>query len=172
MLISEFFGRCFAPEGPLSGLREEYESYAFEPTNYILRYLLAHFLAFQEDKFKRPEFFCWPGAYMAGDRIDASVMELFQRQGALFVDKEDEDAVFPRLQPGRDEAVLQEAFNTFYQHNVICDLTNQWISRSGPFSYDVDWLKPSASREQMKEYLRGNFRAAFQFDPEDVELIF
>jgi hypothetical protein len=171
LLISQFFGRCFASDGHLSNLREEYQNYVFEPTNFVLRYLFAHFLAFHEDKFKRPEFFCWPGAWMAGDRVDESVLELFDRHGALFVDKEDDDAVFPRLQPGRDEAVVGQAFNAFYQHTVVYDLTNQWISRSGPFRYDIDWLKPSASPDQMKEFLRGNFRAAFQFDPEDVQII-
>jgi hypothetical protein len=91
--------------------------------------------------------------------------------GALFADKEDDDAVFPRLHPGRYQAVVEKAFNTFYQHDVVYDLTNQWISCSGPFRYDVDWLKPSASADQMREHLRGNFKAAFQSDPETVELI-
>ena len=118
-----------------------------------------------------PEFFCWPGAWMAGDRVDESVTELFDKHGALFVDKEDDDAVFPRRQPGREEAVVERAFNTFYQHAVVYDLTDQWISRSGPFRYDIDWLKPFASPDQMKDFLRGNFKAAFQFDPEDVQLI-
>jgi len=171
ILISQFLGRWFASGGSLSCLRQEYQSYIFEPGNFVLRYLFAHFLAFQEDKFRRPEFFCWPGAWMAGDRVDESVTELFERHGALFVDKEDDDAVFPRLQLGRDEAVVQQAFNMFYQHAVVYDLTNQWISRSGPFRYDIDWLKPSASPDQMKDFLRGNFKAAFEFDPEDVQLI-
>jgi hypothetical protein len=171
LLIAGFFGRWFAPEGPLSHLRDEYHSYVFEPTNFVLRYLFAHFLAFQEDKFKRPEFFCWPGAWMAGDRVDESVTKLFQKHQALFVDKEDDDAVFPRLQSGRDEAVVFQAFNAFYQNTVVYDMTNQWISHSGPFRYDIDWLKPSASPDQMKDFLRGDFKAAFQFDPEDVQLI-
>jgi hypothetical protein len=169
--ISRFFGRWFAPGGPLSNLRGEYQSYIFEPANFVLRYLFAHFLAFQEDKFKRPEFFCWPGAWMAGERVDETVAELFDKHGALFVDREDDDAVFPRLQRGREEPVVGRAFDTFYQHAVLFDLIDQWISRSGPFRYDIDWLKPSASPEQMKEFLRGNFKAAFQFDPEDVHVI-
>jgi hypothetical protein len=171
LLISRFFVRWFASNGPLSNLRAEYESYLFDPTNFVLRYLFAHFLAFQEDKLNRPEFFCWPGAWMAGDRVDESVAKLFDKHGALFVDKEDDDAVFPRLQPGRDEAVVHRAFNTFYQHTVVYDLTDQWISRPGPFRYDIDWLMPSASPDRMKEFLRGNFKAAFQFDPEDVRVI-
>jgi hypothetical protein len=171
LLIAQFFGRWFASDGPLSNLREEYESYVFDPVNFVLRYLFAHFLAFQEAKSKRPEFFCWPGAWMAGNNLDKSSSQLFEKHGALFVDREDNDAVFPRLQPGRDEAVVGRAFNTFYQHAVVYDLTNQWISRPGPFRYDIDWLMPSASAEQMKDFLRGNFKAAFQFDPETVQLL-
>lgn len=171
LLISRLFGAWFASNGPLTGLRREYELYLFEPANFVLRHLFAHFLSFQEDKYKRPEFFCWPGAWMAGERVDQSIVDLFDKHGALFVDKEDDDAVFPRIQRWRDETVVERTFNTFYQHTVIYDLTDQWISRSGPFRYDIDWLKPSASSDQMKEYLRGNFRAAFQLDPEDVQLL-
>ena len=171
LLIAQFFARWSAPDGRLSSLRDEYESYVFEPVNFVLRYLFAHFLAFQEDKSKRPEFFCWPGAWMAGNNLDESAARLFDKHGALFVDKEDDDAVFPRLQPGRDQVVVDKAFDMFYQHAVVYDLTNQWISRSGPFRYEVNWLKPQASPQQMKEFLRGNFKAAFQFDPETVALI-
>ncbi|WP_284179535.1 hypothetical protein, partial [Rhabdaerophilum sp. SD176] len=56
-------------------------------------------------------------------------------------------------------------------NTVVYDLTNQWISCPGPFRYDIDWLKPSASADTMEEFLRGNFRAAFQLDPKDVQLI-
>ena len=39
-----------------------------------------------------------------------------------------------------------------------------------PLGYDVGWLKPSATPNDMKNYLRGNFKA-FQVDPEAVQLI-
>src|SRR6185503_9911153 len=68
LLIAELFSRWFDEGGPLSQLRSEYEAYVFSPGNYVLRHLFAHFLAFQGDKFNHPEFFCWPGAWMAGDR--------------------------------------------------------------------------------------------------------
>lgn len=171
LLISQLFAKWFASGGPLSSLRTEYQSYLFDPENYPLRYLFAHFLAFQEDKFRRPEFFCWPGAWMAGNRVDENAAELFDRHGALFIDKEDDDAVFPKVQGGRDETVVSQAFNEFYNNTVVYDLTNQWISQPGPFRYDIGWLQPSASRDQMKEFMRGNFKAAFQFDPEDVRLL-
>jgi hypothetical protein len=169
--VAEFFGQCFAPNGPWRGLRREYETYEFDEANYVVRHLFAHFLAFQEDKHKRPEFFCWPGAWLAGKNVDLESDRLFSKHGALFGDKEDDDSIFPRLQRGRSEAALHKAFETFYQHSVIFDLTDQWISRSGPFRYDFDWLSSSASNDELKQFARGNFRAAFNVDPEDAELL-
>ncbi len=32
--------------------------------------LVSLFIAFAEDKFKSPEFFCWPGAWMAGSVVE------------------------------------------------------------------------------------------------------
>jgi hypothetical protein len=171
LVISDLFAHWFAPNGPLSDLREEYESYVFKPENFVVRHLFAHFLAFQEDKFRRPEFFCWPGAWMAGERVDSDSDHLFHKHGALFGDKEDDDAIFPRIQRGRDDGVVHKTFDTFYQYAVTYDLVNQWISEPGPFRYDAGWLKPSASREDMKSFLRGAFRAAFKLDPEDVQVI-
>lgn len=146
-------------------------SYNFGLENFVIRHLFAHFLAFQEDKFRRPEFFCWPGAWMAGERVDAAVAELFDKHGALFVDKEDDDAVFPRLQSGRDPDVVSNTFNRFYQHTSIYDLINQWISQPGPFRYDLGWLQPAATASTMEGFLRGNFKGAFQLDPDDVRIM-
>lgn len=171
LLIAQTFTKWFSPNGPLSALRHEYEAYVFGAENYVIRHLFAHFLAFQEDKFKRPEFFCWPGAWMAGERVSEEVVRLFDKHGALFVDKEDDDTVFARLQAGREDSVVLATFNDFYHHTVIHDLTNQWISKSGPFQYDLEWLIPAASAAETKEFLRGRFKAAFGLDPEDVQLV-
>ncbi|WP_284178031.1 hypothetical protein [Rhabdaerophilum sp. SD176] len=121
--ISEIFASWFAAGGRLSSLRQEYETYVFGPENFVIRHLFAHFLAFQEDKFKRPEFFCWPGAWMAGDRVSEEAEKLFEKHGALFVDKEDDDAVFPRLQPNRAISSVSDTFNAFYQNTDVAPLT-------------------------------------------------
>ena len=75
LLTAEMFSALFADGRPFSQLKKEYESYDFSPGNYVLRHLFAHFLAFQEDKFKQPEFFCWPGAWMAGDNVQDLAMD-------------------------------------------------------------------------------------------------
>ncbi len=94
-----------------------------------------------------------------------------EKHGALFVDKEDDDGVFPRLLPGRDEATVQVSFDDFYHSMVMYDLTNQWISRHGPFDYDITWLSSSVTPEDAKEHLRLQFTAMFGFDPETVTVL-
>jgi len=165
------FAKWFEPTGVLGGLRKEYENYSFDPMNYPLRHLFAHFLAFQEDRAKRPEFFCWPGAWLAGERASGVEQALFEKHGALFVDKEDHDGIFARLQPGRSEAAVQGTFDSFYQNTVLYDLIDQWIGRDGPFRYDLGWLQPDASGEEMKEFLRKKFDLAFGVDPERVDVL-
>jgi hypothetical protein len=168
--IAKVFSNWFNKTGPLSKLRIEYETYVFRPENYVLRHLFAHFLAFQEDKLKRPEFFCWPGAWTAGDRVTTEEVALFDKQGALFIDRELEDGVFPRIQSGRDNATVEAAFNNFYHNQAIYELTNQWISTTGPFSYDFELLASSATGD-VKSFLRNRFKAAFDLDPESVRIL-
>lgn len=170
-LIAETFSGWFSPDGPFASLRREYEEYSFEPSNFVIRHLFAHFLSFQEDKAERPEFFCWPGAWLAGEKANEHGREMFEKHGALFVDKEDDDSVFARLQPGRSEATVQSVFNEFYSNAVVYDLTDQWISRPGQFRYDVSWLAASAKKEEAERFLKGQFKVAFELDPDNVEVL-
>jgi hypothetical protein len=171
LVLAETFAEWFAASGPLASLRREFETYTFEPLNYVIRHLFAHFLSFQEAKYHSPEVFCWPGAWTAGERVSDKTMLLFEQHGALFVDKEDDDGVFPRLQQARDQAVVQAVFDRFFQNTVVYDVTNQWIAQEGPFRYDMSWLAASASQEQAANYVRRSFKAAFDLDAESVEVI-
>ncbi|WP_258897493.1 hypothetical protein [Burkholderia glumae] len=165
------FAEWFAPNGQFKELRIEYESYKFEPGNFVLRHLFAHFLAFQEDKCRCPEFFCWPGAWLSGDNLSQRERLLFEKHGTLFIDKENDNSVFARIQSQRDALVVQNTFEQFYHNVVTFGLINQWISQPGPFRYDIGWLKESASSEEMEVYLRGQFRATFGLDPTDVQVL-
>src|ERR1043166_8637741 len=49
----------------------EMESFRFEPENIVDRVLFSHFVTFCSDKLARPEFSCWPGVGMPGDRAGA-----------------------------------------------------------------------------------------------------
>lgn len=155
----------------IARVMEEYRTFAYEPLNLPIRVLFSHFLAFMQDKVKVPEFFCWPGAWSAGEKVSEEGMALFNRHQALFVDKEDDDGVFPRLQPGRDEKHVQAMFDSFYGANVVYDLADQWITKPGPFMYDYSWLSSSGTRQQMKEFADRQFMQAFGVHPDVVDLI-
>ncbi len=169
--VTKMFSDWFGHSGPLGGLRREYDIYKFDSVNFVIRHLFSHFLAFQQDKDLRPEFFCWPGAWMAGERVSTNEEQLFERHGALFIDKECDDSIFPRQQPGRSEEMLQNVFNEFYHNSVVYDLVNQWISEPGPFRYDVRWLAASAPQAEAELFLRRQFKTVFGHDPVDVEIV-
>lgn len=169
--IAQLCGLWFQPTGPLGHLRSEHDQYIFEPKNYVLRHLFAHFLAFQQDKFEAPEFFCWPGFHMAGQRVSERSTSLFDRHGALFIDKEDDDSVFPRVQQERTETEVDEVFQNFYAINVTYDLVRQWINEDGPFRYDLRWLKMYSSHQEQAEFMRRHFKTAFGVDPDEAEIL-
>ena len=108
---------------------------------------------------------------MAGERASDESLALFGRHEALFSDKEDDDGIFPRLHPDKDEALVQEMFNAFYATTVTYDLTDQWISRPGPFSYSYDWLSQTANTDEMKRFASGNFQHVYGVNPDDVEIL-
>ncbi|QIB65158.1 hypothetical protein [Kineobactrum salinum] len=158
-----------APE--FSSLMTEYETFRFEKSNVAVRILFSHFLAFMRDKFMRAEFFCWPGVYMAGDKLAPDAMTLFDRHGALFVDKEDDDGVYPRLLSGRSENDVQEAFDDFYGSNVIYDLTRQWIVQAGSFRYYYRWLSQKGSDEQIQSFAERSFESVYGVKPSQVVVL-
>jgi len=132
-------------KGPMLSLMEEYRTYNYRAGNHVVRVLLSHFLAFSQDKLLTPEVFCWPGAWMAGENLSQRVADIFECHGALFVDRETDSGIYPRIREGYDEESLQNMFDDFYAAAVTYEMTDQLIVRSGPFEYKYDWLKPSAS---------------------------
>ena len=96
---------------------------------------------------------------------------LFDKHGTLFIDKEDDNSVFPRLQPNRDEATVHKVFDEFYHNIMTMDLTDQWINQSGPFKYDISWASSSASRDDSERYLREQFELAYDLDPNSVKIL-
>lgn len=146
-------------------LMSEHESFQFQKGNVAVRIIFSHFLAFMRDKFSSPEFFCWPGAWMAGKRVSQNASVLFDRHGALFVDKEDDDGIYPRLSIGRTEADVQETFDAFYAHNVVFDLTRQWIVEPGPFRYDYRWLSQKGADAEIQEFAERTFESVYGLRP-------
>jgi hypothetical protein len=120
----------------LTQLMEEHRTFEYEAANLPIRVFLSHFVSFCQDKIKHPEFFCWPGIYMAGAGNRQAVRQLWLRHLSLFSDRGDEGGVYPRKWPTRSEETVQEMFNRFYASMALYDLTRQWLLMSGPFVMD------------------------------------
>lgn len=157
--------------GPFASLMAQYKTFDYDPINMPVRVLFTHFLAFMEDKHRRPEYFCWPAAWMTGGRVSAESRDLFEKHSALFIDKEDDDGIFPRLHTNRDQNLVQRMFDDFYAANVAYDMTTQWITDPGPFRYEYDWLKQDSKREEMKAFVDRQFRNAYGVDPDSATIL-
>jgi hypothetical protein len=177
LIIDPPLALCEAPkrwvrdsEG-LKSLMAQYQTFDYSADNLPVRVLLSHFLAFNADKLDKPEFFCWPGAWMAGKRVSPEIKALFDRHAALFVDKADDDGIFPRVLPGRDEGLVHKTFESFYAFNLIYDVTRQWIATPGPFVYDYRWLSSSGSHADVKGFADRHFEMIYGVQPDRFEII-
>jgi hypothetical protein len=155
----------------MASLMQEYSAYDYQPENSVVRVLLSHYLAFSQDKVAMPEVFCWPGAWMADERVSEKVVDLFDRHGALFVDRENDTGIYPRLRKGYTEAAIQKMFDDFYAAVVTYEMTDQLIVRSGAFLYEYDWLKPAATPEEFKQFADRQFKGAYGIAPDDIPVI-
>lgn len=156
--------------GPLLSLMNEYRTYKYGPENHVVRVLLSHYLAFSQDKVLTPEVFCWPGAWMAGETISERVADLFERHGALFVDRETDNGIYPRFRKDYDEKSVQEMFDRFYANTITYEMTDQLIVKSGPFQYEYGWLKPSASPQEFKEFADRQFTSVYGVAPDVIQM--
>jgi hypothetical protein len=173
LAIASICSRWAQNDGPLAPLMEEYRSFEYGQINLLVRVLFSHFLAFMRDKHTTPEFFCWPGAWMAGKRVSEQGSILFNRHAAPFVDKQDDDGIFPRLSLyiDRDEKFVESTFYSFYASIIINDLTNQWITQSRPFAYDYRWFSQSGTHEEIKDFATRHFLQVYGVHPDTVELL-
>jgi hypothetical protein len=150
---------------------KEYRTFNYSPENLPIRVLFSHSLAFNADKFAKPEFFCWPGAWMAGARVSEDIATLFDRHSALFVDKQDDDGIFPRVFADKDDDLVQRTFESFYAFNVGYDLTRQWIAKTGPFEYEYRWLSSTAKRADFKEFADRHFQMVYGVELDAFQII-
>lgn len=152
-------------------LVDRHRSFACADINVPIQVLLGHSIAFAEDKLARPEFFCWPGAWMAGDRCTPDVGDIFARNAARFTDKAGDETIFPVIPPGANEATIVKTFEKFYASHVVYELTRQWIAVPGPFRYDYRWLQPAGTDGEIKAWADRNFRNAFGVHPDEFEVL-
>jgi hypothetical protein len=163
---------AWATDAPgVNAILAEMQTFRFDPGNLVVRVLFSHFISFCADKLKTPEFFCWPGIYMTGDRLSEHGQSLFLKYLSLFTDRADDDGIFPRMIPGKDEAALIRTLSTFYANISIYDLTRQWILADGPFQYDYRWLSQSYSPQEMTDFVKSNFKQMYGVSPDDFEIL-
>ena len=170
LAIVETVNRWALDSEAVKTLMTEHCQFAYETANLPVRLLLAHFVAFSQDKLARPEFFCWPGAWMAGERASPEIGLLVDRHEAPFIDKPEDAGVYPRLRAEKDEAIAHKSFSTFYSTNVTYDLTRQWISKAGPFEYDYGWLSSGTSAD-FKAFGGRHFKIVYGVHPDRFDLL-
>jgi hypothetical protein len=171
LAVAETMTRWVRDSEELKSLMAEYRSFDYSPVNLPVRLLFSHFLSFSADKFAKPEFFCWPGAWMTGRRLSPEISTLFDRHSALFLDKADDDGIFPRIFPDKDEALVQRTFDSFYAFNVTYELTRQWIAKPGPFEYDFRWLSSSGTHADSKGFADRHFAMTYGAQPDSFQII-
>lgn len=157
---------------PLVGkLMKEHEDFKFGPPNLATRVLLAEFIAFAKDKVERPEFFCWPGAWLAGSRADEDVQKLWLNHLALFSDTADSKTIVARKVDGREIENVNATFQNFYVNVMICDMMHQWVLSDGPFRLKYDWLAEGGDYEKMENFAKNVFFKQFKRRIEEFHIV-
>jgi hypothetical protein len=152
-------------------LMREHATFEFQLRNIPVRVMLAHFIAFASDKYDHPEFFCWPAAWLVGSNRDPSGAELMMRHLSLFTDRADNDGIFPRIQPGREESAVMATFNAFYASSMAHDLARQLILTKGPFRYDFGWLTQAIPPNDMTAWAKDLFKTLYGFSPDEFQVV-
>lgn len=155
----------------LPKLMEEYRTFEYEPVNLPIRVFLSHFVALCQDKVEHPEFFCWPGAYMAGDKDKTEVREIWLRHLSLFSDRGDKEGVYPRKWPNREDKAVKDTFQRFYGAMALYDLTRQWLLKDGPFVCDFRWLSENYDQTHAEAWGNETFKKIYGVTLDDFEVV-
>jgi len=154
----------------VAAILKEKETFRFEPANLVMRVLFSHYASFCTDKLARPEFFCWPGAWMAGERVGEASQRLFLKYLSLFTDRADSEEIVPRLIPGAQPADLTRTLSIFYGNIIVYDLTRQWILQDGPFCYRFNWLSKTHPEAKTAEWAGSMFESAYGVHPDRFDV--
>ncbi|WP_139976507.1 hypothetical protein [Ochrobactrum sp. CGA5] len=158
-----------APE--LQQLMEEYRTFEYNPMNVPIRVFVSHFIAFYRDKLAHPEFFCWPGIYLTGQRHQKEAGELWLRHLSLFSDRGDKQGVYPRKRPDKSDEAIMDMFEKFYGNMALYDLTRQWILHDGAFVNDFRWLAENYDQAGVEEWANDTFKQVYGVHLNDFEIV-
>jgi hypothetical protein len=158
----------------LKKLLEEEAGFTYQQTNLPVRLFFAKFLRFQQDKYKYPDLFCWPGARFVRfgeNSIEPhEIQQIFSRHKALFIDAEDGD-IHPTIFPGYDEIQIENTFTDFFVWNTLYDMVRKWIIEPGPFTYNYRWLSSKHSAREIKTWVTNIFSESFGHAPDDFRIL-
>jgi len=188
--VSEILAKsinCFSPyesssyilnwidkEQKIIGLLKEESDYKFPSQNLPIRLFFSKFLRFQEDKYKYPQIFCWPGMHFVEIKekdLDLSEAYLiFEKHKALFIDDINGDIYHSAIRGYTDQQV-DETLNGFFAWNSVYDMVRQWIIEAGSFRFNYEWLSSKYTNEEMKEWASKNFETSFGLRPEDFKIL-
>lgn len=155
----------------VAALMEEHRTFEFRPENLPVRVFLSHFIAMSIDKLENPQFFCWPGAYMARHGGTIDVKPIWLRHLSLFGDHAEKDGVYPRKWPSRSDASVMNTFKRFYGSMALYELTEQWILEDGPFNCDFSWMSDNYNQEAFRNWANESFMAVYGVNLSDFEII-
>jgi hypothetical protein len=158
-------------KGPVDALMEEHRTFNYKPINMPVRVLVSHYIAFCRDKRRRPEFFCWPGIWMAGRKATPETQSLFIAHLSLFQDCADTEQIFPRAMPGKSPDSIKALVNHFYSSMLVFDLALQWTLDAGPFNYNFKWLTGKVDNTELVAVAKQQFQKFYGLDPDAFALI-
>ena len=164
--------RTWVADSPsFQNLASRQSTFGFPDENHPVGFLLGHFAAFALDRRLRPEFFCWPGMFLAGPRATSDEAQLFEKHAPPFVDKENDDGITPRIKIGLSEGTVRDEFQKFYSANVLYDLVEQWIIKPGPFTYQLQWLATKQPPQELQGWAENVFSNCFGIRPNQFKIL-
>lgn len=158
----------YANQDSIIELLKENEAFKYKEGNMLVRLILGRFLSFQQDKFQRPEYFCWPGVFLHGQHNCKDFNILYKKHQALFKENEDMD-ISPAMLPGIDDETLRNTAGEFYSMLTLFELCRQWVFCEGCFSYDFQWISKKHDKEEVKKIVGEAFNNIFGVSPENFE---
>lgn len=150
-------------------LLSEREEFKFARENMLVRVVFSSFVAFNVDKFKEPQFFCWAGYHLAKSSDREKDKQLWLKNLSLFTDKEDDNGIFVRDFPGKSPEIIHETYSQFYASCITYDMTRQWTFSDRPFNYDYSWLTEQHAPADMKKEVKRIFKELYGIGPDDIK---
>lgn len=155
-------------QSSIKELLAEQNDFSYNEDNIVLRVLFSHFLAFNIDKHKSPEFFCWAGKHFDFKNKEFNTQELWLNNLSLYSDSALDQTILPRMLPGKPEENIKKTFNAFYAANILYSTSNQWIMEDGPFKYDFSWLTEQEAPEVIENKTKELFEKLYNINPETI----